>query len=46
MAHSPSSSSSSDASAAHGLNPFAAQLPIAASTVELVNIRSHMPDWI
>jgi hypothetical protein len=41
MAH---SLSSSDASATHGLNPFVAQLPIAASTVQLVNIPSHVPD--
>jgi hypothetical protein len=47
MAHIPSSSSSSGASAtAHELNPFhvAAPAPLAAHTVQVLNIRHHVPE--
>jgi hypothetical protein len=48
MAHSSASSSSSDApgAAGHDLNPFhnaAPALPIAASSIPLLNIKHHVP---
>jgi hypothetical protein len=50
MAHNPASSSSSEASGAagHDLNPFhaaaAPPLPIAASSIPLLNIKHHVPE--
>ncbi|XP_012701402.1 uncharacterized protein LOC105914383 [Setaria italica] len=43
MAHNPSSSSSSTSVVHHDINPFhvATPMPVAASTVQLINIRSH-----